>query len=166
MAYSAFSSSEIAAGQPVKQELWQKVKDNFTDHETRISAVQTAVNTVQPIVFAIVGAYYSFGAGQTGVATIRVPYTLTLTDAKLFVVDAGSSGTLQCDVQKKSGAGSFATIFSTSPSVAFGAGSYATSTNAALSVTAVSNGDFLRLDITTVMADNDEFYLYLFHTVG
>lgn len=167
MAYSAFNSSEIAAGQPVKQELWQKVKDNFDDHETRISSLEAGTaTTTAPLEFAVLGAHYLPGPAQTQVAVMRIPFAITLTDVKLFVVDAGSSGTLQVDIQKKSGGGAFATIFSTKPSVAFGAGNLSTSTNAALSVTSVANGDFLRLDLTTVMTGCDEFYVYVYYTVG
>lgn len=160
-----FNASEIAAGQPVKQELWQGVKDDFEDLDTRVSAVEAATSTVQPLIFAVTGPHFLYGAVNE-VCVIRAPYSLTLTDVKLFVVQGGTDGTLLVDIQKKSGAGAYATVFSTKPSVIFSAGNYATSTNAAISVPAVSNGDFLRLDINTVMTQCSEFYVFLYHTVG
>ncbi|TXH08659.1 MAG: hypothetical protein E6R04_10255 [Spirochaetes bacterium] len=167
MAYDTFDPAEIAAGQPVKQELWQKVSDNFVDHESRLSDVESGSGlTAPPFEFAVLGAHWLLGAAQTAVATMRAPYALTLTDVKLFIVDAGSAGTLQIDIQKKSGGGAFGTVFSTKPSSVYTDGALYTSTNAALSVTSVANGDFLRLDLTTVMTDCDEFYVYIYHTVG
>lgn len=164
MAFTPLNSTEILPTKPVKTELWNTVKDNFDDHESRIISLQGS-DTTDPAQFVVRGDYYTYGA-KIGVAFIRAAYALTITDVKLFIVDAGASGTLQVDIQKKSGVGAFATIFSTKPSVLFSAGDYSTSTNAAVSVGTVLAGDILRLDISTVMTGNDEFHVYLFHDVG
>ena len=56
MAYESFNNSEIQSGRPTKQELFQKEKDNFDDHEDRISSLEnstaTAVVVGQVIAFA------------------------------------------------------------------------------------------------------------------
>lgn len=43
MSYDAITSGETNAGQPVKESLLKKVKDNFIDHETRITANENAI---------------------------------------------------------------------------------------------------------------------------
>lgn len=165
MAYTSLTSADLVSKKPVKQELWTTVKNDLDDHETRLLALEATGLIVPPIQFIVQGTHYFFGA-QTGVCFVRVPYSITLTDAKLYIPDVGSSGTLEVDIQKKSGAGAFATVFSTKPSLAFGAGDHSTSTNAVLSVTTVTAGDFLRLDISQVQTGCIEFHLYLYHELS
>jgi hypothetical protein len=165
MAYTAFNASEIASEEPVKTELFGKVKDNFDNHETRIATLEATGLTIPPLLFVVKGAQYGWGTG-TGVAYRRVMYDLTLTTGKLWIIDAGTSGTLEIDIQYKRGAGAFATIFSTRPSVAFGAGDYSISTNGVLSVTSLLTADVLRLDVTGIMTGNDEFQVFLEHEVA
>lgn len=165
MAFSAYTALEITAGKPVKQELWQKASDNFDDHEDRLVSLEATALTLPNIPFIILGAHYLYGA-LTGIAYVRVSYSLTLTSAKLYVPDIGTSGTLTVDVQKSSaGGGAFATIFSTKPSVAVAAGAHGVSTNGVLSTTALVAGDILRLDTTVVQTGCDEFHLYLSYEV-
>ena len=40
MSYNDFTDVEIGVGKPVKKSLWQKLKDNFTSHEDRITALE------------------------------------------------------------------------------------------------------------------------------
>ena len=42
MAYTAITNDEIQVKKPVRQELMQKIKDNFDDHETKLSAASGA----------------------------------------------------------------------------------------------------------------------------
>lgn len=161
MSFITLNPAQIAAAEPVTQDLFELIKDDLDDHESRILDVEAATISTFPIEFLVKGHYWKLGGGQLGVAFVRAEFNLTLTAARLFVVDDGSSGTLQIDVQKKRGAGAFATIFSTQPSVVQGGGDYQTSTNAAFSDTDIDAGDILRLDITTVMDDNEDFQVYL-----
>lgn len=165
MPFTTINSTEIDVGQPTKQELFTKIKDNFDDHEDRIGDIEAATLTTTPIQFIVKGLYWQFGAAN-GVAYIRAAYNLTLTGGRIFVVDAGSSGTVEIDVQKKSGGGAFASVFSTRPTVAFGAGDYAVSSNGVIGTASVLAGDILRLDIVGVQTGNEEFHVYLPHNVA
>ena len=40
MSYNDFIAAEIAIGQANKKSVWQKLKDNFSDHESRIAATE------------------------------------------------------------------------------------------------------------------------------
>ncbi len=164
MSFDAFTSGEIAAGQPVKQELWTKSKDNFDDLVARIVSLESSGLTAFPIEFSLLGEHAYIGAG-TGYGYLRIAYNLTLTSAKIYVPIAGTSGTLELDVQKKTGGGAFASIFATKPSVLYSAGDHAVSSNAVLGTTALLTGDLLRLDMTQVMTGCKESHLYLTYTV-
>lgn len=160
MAYTPFNSTEVLPSKPNKTELWTKVKDNFDDHEGRLTSLESTGLNAFPIQFQVKGAHYLYGS-LTGLATVRVVQNITLTSATLVIIDDGSSGTLEVDVQRKPPIGSHATIFSTRPSIVAGSGSHTVSTNAVLSVTSLSTGDFLRLDTVSVMTGCDEFYVQL-----
>lgn len=149
MAFTSLNSSDISSGKPNKQELWTQVKDNFDDHESRIVDVEAAVISFLPIEFNVFGPYTVNAAPQTSVMFERLAFNLTALACRLMVQTAGPSGTLEIDIQMKRGAGSFATIFSTKPSVAYSAGDLAISTNGVLSTTSFLAGDILRLDITS-----------------
>lgn len=152
MAYSTLNTTEIAAGQPTKQELFSKVKGNEDDHETRITALEAvAFGSLLPIHWEVTGDYSEYGA-RTGLAHFRVSSNITLNGARLLVHTVGTSGTTEIDVMYKRGVSAFATIFSTKPSVVYTAGDYTASTNAVFSVTSLQAGDILRLDITGVQS--------------
>lgn len=147
MSFVVINSSEIEAGDPVTQELFTKVKDSLDNHETRILSVEAASQSIFPIKFEVISAYAS--PATTGVIYERIFQNITLTSGKIFVVDAGVSGTTEIDIKYKRGVGAFTSIFSVAPSVAFGLGDNYLSTNGVLSTTAILSGDILRLDITT-----------------
>jgi hypothetical protein len=46
MAFITIPTADIAVGKPTKKSLWQKIKDNFDDHETRIAALSAGANKV------------------------------------------------------------------------------------------------------------------------
>jgi hypothetical protein len=161
MSFTALNSSEIAASKPTKQELFQKIKDNFDDHESRITTVEGATQSFRPLEYAVFGDYWRFGGSQTEIMLDRMNLNITLTAARLLIKSAGTSGTTEVDVLYKRGVGAWTSIFSTKPSVVYSAGNYAISTNAILSTTALLAGDLLRIDITSVQSQTNGFILQL-----
>lgn len=147
MAYSAFTDAQIAIGQANKKELWQKVKDNDDDHESRISDNAAGVASTFPIEFIVRDS----GVVSDAVSYVRVSSNITINSAIVTVMQAGTSGTLEVDIQGKEGVGAFATILSGGNiSVAFGAGDFASSSAAGFATTDFDTGDFLRIDLKTV----------------
>lgn len=161
MAFTAINSLEIETGEPVKKELFTKVKDDLDDHESRMTVVESAITAFLPIEFGVWGIYPAAGANQTNVLVERITFNMTLLGARLLIKTAGTAGTTDVDIQLKRGAGAFGTIFSTRPSVLYSAGDYALSTNAVFSTTDLLAGDILRLDIVTSQTAADTFILYL-----
>jgi len=59
MSFTAITSTEIEAGKPVKESLFTKVKDNFDDHESRITANAVSLENKYGSSFFNLGASYS-----------------------------------------------------------------------------------------------------------
>lgn len=165
MSYVALSTTEIETGDPVSADLWEKVRANFVDHESRLSSIEAATQTFEPIKFVARGAFALVSLPFTGEDFHRIFTNITLTAARLLVPIAGSAGTWDFDVQYKRGGAAFASIFSTRPSVAFGAGDYAVSSNAVMTTTALLVGDILRFDVRGAQTESDQANLYLQYEV-
>jgi hypothetical protein len=161
MSFTTVSTAEIAVGEPVKKDLLQKVKDDLDDLNSRTTVVESAISAFLPIEFGVWGNYASGGSNQTNVLVERITFNMTLLGARLYIKTAGTSSTTDVDIQLKRGAGAYATIFSTRPSVAFGSGDNAVSTNAVFSTTSLLAGDLLRLDIITAQQASNTFLLQL-----
>lgn len=167
MAFVAISNLDIAAAEPVKQELWQTVKDDLDDHESRIGNLELAVANFVPIEFHFNGLYWKYVTPQTAVMYDRLTFTINILAARLTIWKAGTSGTTEVDVLYKTGAGAFTSIFTTKPSVGFAAGDLAVSTNAVLTSTpiTITAGSFLRVDLTSAQSGGDSATLQLEYEV-
>lgn len=155
MAYSTIPSASLAVGKPTKKELFDLIRSNFEDHESRIVSTEAAAAAAIPFEFEVFGKYNDLTVPYTGVMYYRVPFACTLTGAVILIFNDGLTGTLEIDIQKKSGVGAFATVFSTKPSVAAAGGDFSVSSNATFSTTTLLANDILRLDITSKMAGKD-----------
>lgn len=94
MAFVACTPAEIAAGQPTKQELFQKLCDNGDDHETRIADLET-----DAAVTLLVGEIRMFGGASPPTGWVFCDGQLLdqTTEANLFAVigseyDQGGEG--------------------------------------------------------------------------
>jgi hypothetical protein len=161
MAFTTISPAQIAAGEPTAQELFTKIKDNFDDHETRITATEGSLLTIAPIVWDLYGFVGRYSAQTAITPNLLIRSNITLLSCRLMIDVAGTSGTTEFDILYKRGANPFATIFTTRPSVGFAAGDNAVSTNAILSVTTLQVGDILRLDLTSAQPQSKNCSIYL-----
>lgn len=147
MAFDAITAAEIAAGKPNTNPLWEKVRGNDDDFESRLADVETAVISQQPLQFDVLGQ----GQIGDGKLFIRVPFNITVTDVKLFIWEAGSVGTTTVDVELATvAAGAFNTILSAPISAAFGTGDQEVVSAASVVTTSIDAGTFLRLNIDSI----------------
>lgn len=154
MAFSAITTTAIQVGKALKAELFDLIRTNFNDHETRITSVEGTAAKIVVYNEMIVSSVQLVAVD--GIAYYRASSAFTLTDAKVGVHDISAlslSGSLSIDIQKSSSLDftSSASVFTTEPSLNFAtATSYDESTNAAFDVgqQSISAGDFLRFDIT------------------
>jgi len=154
MAFSPITSPEIAVGAALKKELFQKVKDNFDNHETRISALSLGAAPVEVFNFDILNA--SSASTLTGIVHHEVLAGFTITTVKVQIFEKGAiaSGILEIDVKKNTTPDNvgMVSILNTKPLINFALVSdYASSLgvlNGALQT--VLAGDILRLDVTNL----------------
>jgi len=154
MAFAAITSTEIQVGKPVTTNLFTKIKDNFDDHESRITATEAAVQVFRPITFDFLGQSL-VGDNQ---AVERVNFNISLLSARIFLIDNGSSGTLTVDIEKSTNSGaSWASIFSTLPSITSASPDYSLSTNQVFSTipTTFNTGDLIRINLDSVISGSN-----------
>jgi len=153
MAFSSISSLAIAVGSAIKKELWDKVKNNFDDLETRLNAIESSSSKIPIIKFFVLnGSEFSTG---TGLYYWESNDNFTITSAYVQIFEKGSlTGTFEVDIKKSTtdlNSTSFTTIFTTKPSLVYASiADYAKSTNQVFDATKTSMvvGNLLRFDIT------------------
>lgn len=153
MAFTPISSTQIQVGRAIKKELWDVVKDDLDDLNTRLNAVEASSPKIKVIEFYVLNA--SSFSTATGLYYYRAVDTFTLTSATIQIFEKGSlTGTFEIDVEKSTtdlSAGAFSSVFTTRPSINLTtASNYAISTNQVFDPTKVSivPGNYLRLDIS------------------
>jgi len=164
MAFSAITSEQIAAGEPTSQPLFQKIKDSLDDHESRLTVTEAALGRLPPIDFNVLGLLNA-PLAMTGAMTYRIDQATTLTACRLLVVTAGSSGSVEIDVQYKRGAGAWTTVLTGPLSAGFASGSYFTA-NGTLAFQDLLPGDLLRLNINSVQVNMQDFSVFLERTAA
>jgi hypothetical protein len=151
--FSTISALAIQVGSAIKKELWDKVKNNFDDHETRLNLIETVAKKIKVMKFDFRNG--SSFSTATGVYYWESDDDLTITDAFLRIYEKGAlAGSIQIDLKKSTtdlNGTSFFTIFTTRPSINFAtAADYDSSINQVFDPgqISVAKGDFIRLDIT------------------
>lgn len=169
MAFTTIPSGSIDVGDAIKKELWDLVKDNFDDHESRIGSVE--VQAAKILVFDSYIILGSIATTYTGMMYFRATQPFTLTGCVLKIFEIGSlTGTLQVDVKKNTSFDNtgMVSVFTTKPSVNF-ASNYQEATNQVFDNTKISiaTGDILRFDITSLPTGGvlGKFYFVLYGEV-
>jgi len=168
MAFSSVSATLYAVGKAVTNGLFSTLKTNQDDLNTRLASVE-AVASKRIFWSENLLAASSFTAA-TSVAIIRVDAAIDITQALISIYDdttAITSGTLEIDIVKSTLGGpdftSSVSIFTTKPSINFSTASdYDESSNQVLNATnaSLSEGDYIRLDVTSKPAALGKFFIY------
>jgi hypothetical protein len=165
MAYNAFTNSEIQVGKAIKKELWQKVKDNFDDHETRLAQAVAGSSKIE--IFNIDFLIGSFGNTITGVLYHEALQDMNVIEGAIQIFDKDGivSGVLSIDVKKNTTPDNtgMVSVFTTAPSINFAtANNYDRSTGTLNpSNQSVLKGEILRLDVTSLPVGLGKFRIIL-----
>lgn len=161
MAFSAITTAQIQIGEPTKKEIFQKTKDNFDDHETRILDLEGAATATFPMAFVVRDS----GSVYDAASYIRVPFDITVTSVVLTVLDAGSAGTLEIDVKSNQG-GPFSTIISGGNLTRiFSAGDFSSVTSSGIATADIDSGKILRLDVVAVQTGMRDAFVTINYNV-
>jgi hypothetical protein len=156
MAFVPIASGEIEVGKAVKKELFQKIKDNLDDLDFRVAALGASSGIIE--VFNVSISNASSASSLTGLIDYRAPINFSLAQVRLEIYETGSlsSGLLEIDILKgpSPDTAGLTSIFTTLPSINFATAADYDFSNGVLDSTqqAVTAGEFLRLDITSLPA--------------
>lgn len=164
MSYATITPEEIQVGEPTAKPLFDKIKGDLDDHESRLGATEVAATTRPPIEFGVFGVLQS-PLTYDGILITRIDINLTITAVRLLVKLAGSSGTVSVDVEYKRGVGAWTSILTGNVSVAQAAGDYAIASGV-LAVTDLEAGDLIRLNVDSVQVDMEDFSVFLENEVA
>lgn len=166
MAYTSLSSTLYAVGRAVTRQLFSTLGNSMDDLNTRVLSLEASANKIEVFNGLVMNA--AAYSSATAVIFHRIQSAIDITDVKVALYDKGgiSSGTLSVDVQKASGGNDFSSsvsILTTQPSLDLSvAANYAESSNAVLNVNkSCSEGDWIRVDITSLPSGLGFFHLYV-----
>ncbi len=153
MAFQVIDPNEIDVGDPIKKELFDKIKNSLDDHEERIDELEVGARKVDVFKFPVLNA--SAANSYTGITYYIADENFTLTSATITIFEKGVlTGAVEIDIRKSTtnlDSTSFTTVFTTKPKITMASASdYETSSNQVFDVTQIeiNEGDFLRLDVT------------------
>lgn len=153
MAFTPIDSTEIEVGDPLKKELFDKIKASLDDHETRIADTETSAKKITVFKSLVLNATSS--NSMTGLNYYRSDESFNLISCTITIFEKGSlTGALEIDIKKSTtdlNSTSFSTVFTTKPKIDFStAADYSSSTNQVFDNNQVSivTGNYLRFDVT------------------
>jgi len=156
MAFEVINAAEIEVGDPIKAELFNKIKNSLDDHETRINAQELSANRI--IIFDAIILNAASASSFTGIMGGNCPQNLTLTDCYVQIYEKGSlTGAIEIDVKRNTTPNDtgMVSVFTTKPKITYsGASDYDKSTNQVFNgaQSSITAGHHLRLDITELPA--------------
>lgn len=167
MAFEVINSAEIEVGDPIKAELFSKIKNSLDDHETRINSQETSANRV--IIFDALLLNAVSANSFTGIMGGNAPQQITLTECYVQIYEKGSlTGAIEIDIKRNTTPNDtgMTSVFTTKPKITYsGASDYDKSTNQVFNgaQATITSGDHLRLDITELPGGGTigKFYVYL-----
>lgn len=152
MAFVTIPSNAIDVGDPITKDLWDKVKNNLDDLDTRTQATEASQNTILIFDNLVLNAQSSSTA--TGLAYYRVPFDINVTEALVQIFEKGSlTGELEIDFKRNSTPDNtgMTSIFTTKPKITYAsAADYDDSTNQVIDQTqaTIPEGHYIRFDVT------------------
>lgn len=151
MAFVSISAALLQVGKAIKAEWLNIWKINFDDLDSRQTALESVTQRVVIFDNLIIGlGQYPGASNLEQFASYRCPLDLNIISFEITQLEAGSAGTLEMDLKTGVSHASLSSIMTTKPSLSFSAGDNATSVNQVFAVTAVSEGDYITLDVTQI----------------
>lgn len=170
MAYTALDLADIAAGKPVKEELWDTVRSNQESFNTDIEALKQT-SQIDMVDMKITGNVdeYSVSEVSSRMPTFKAPVGVTITSIVMTLLTASTSGTLELEIDKSTDDGvnwtpqltasvdlTGTTVGSVSGAVSF----------VSTALQSLDQNDLMRVRITGVQVDQGEFHISIYGEVS
>jgi hypothetical protein len=155
MAFTPINSSSIFPGKPIKSELFTTIKDNFDDHESRISALSIGATVIELFNEEII---LNDGYLPTGIAYKESlqPCNITEIAIQLFEKAPATTGSLTIDIKKNTttNPAGFTSVLSILPTLNMTTATNYQRTTGTINPAnqTLAAGNILRFDITAVPA--------------
>jgi hypothetical protein len=153
MAYVTIDPASIEVGDALRKELFDTIKTDLDDLDTRVTALSTGAKKVELFKYVLLNG--SAFSTATGLDYYQAIESFTVTNAEIRIFEKGAlTGSIEIDVKKSTtnmDDPSFSSIFTTKPKIIYASAvDYETSTNQVFNggQISISAGDILRLDIT------------------
>ena len=79
MTFVTIPTSWINVGVALKKQLFDRIKDNFDNHETRLASVEAGINKVELFNFEVAGYISNYTTAElTGIGTHKANTNLTI----------------------------------------------------------------------------------------
>lgn len=171
MAFESIGSSVIEVGKALKKSLFNLIKDNFDDHESRLNNIELGAGKVVVANFSVVGYISHYAASElVDLCTFRAPSDFNLLELVITITDSpngfnsvgvpvttSTSGTLELDLKKSIDGGiTYSSILTTKPKINDGYNGAGTSSNGVggtavvFTDVAIKQDDLLRIDVTSL----------------
>jgi len=161
MAFVTIPTGWLAVGQALKKQLFDRIKDNFDDHETRLSSVEAGTNKVELFNFEVAGYITNYSTAElTGIGTFKANSNLTITEAKIVLINgpfspvsSGLTGAIEIDLQRSVNNGlTWNSIFLVRPKIEDGINTTGSASQTPTFITggeSITQGDLVRLSVTS-----------------
>lgn len=166
MAYSTISNSDIEVGKPIKKELFDLIKSNLDDHETRLLALSGGSGKL-----SLINTDIDIGSNASGLLTgafyIEVIQDCIATEGAIqfFAKSPATTGNLTVDIKKNTSTNptGFTSLFTSAPTLSASSDpDFTRATGTINASTQVLNiGDILRVDVTSLPVGLQKFRLVL-----
>lgn len=101
MAYVPLNATDIQAGKPVKEELFDTIRDNQDDFNTRITATEQT-SKIDIFDIGYTGEISQYSAGEIGARTpiFKAPLAAQMVSFIVTLVEASTSGNLEVEIDR------------------------------------------------------------------
>ena len=165
MAYVTINSATISPGEPVTSDLFNLIKSDLDDHEARLVTLASGSGKIDIINEDFLLAV---GGNLTGALYYVAIQNCIVTEGavRIFAKSPATTGSLTVDVRKNTSTdpSGFNTIFTSAPTINVAVAADHTRATGTISPSsqAVSIGDVLRVDVTSLPTGLPSFRLELF----
>ena len=165
MAYISISNLLIQVGKPVIKTLWDLVKGDLDDHESRIAGVEQGATKIE--IWNDLSRVRQNAASLTGFDIYRAVANMQLIEARVAIFEIGiATGIIEFDIQKAPTLDFAASVsvFTTKPSLDMAVASdFDQSVNAVFDINQqnILKDGRLRLDITSLPVNMSSFEIFL-----
>lgn len=173
MAFVTIPTSLIEVGKALKKELFDLIKDNFDDHESRINSIELGANKVEVFNFEVIGFINNYTIAELEqIGTHRAPSDFTLTDVTITLLNrdsdvaSSSAGVLSIDVEKSTDDGAtWSSVLSGLPEIADGVSATGSTSGVVGFVTGgdeIEQNDLLRVNVASKKDTQGSFLITVY----